>query len=74
VFCDSGSKKHPKIYGYTTATAAARAFDLLTCRRLVEKSPAVADFITASQASERAPSAGPGPHTHTPGVGCLHLP
>jgi hypothetical protein len=37
VFCDNGTKKHPKIYGFSTLDAAARAFDLLTLKRALEK-------------------------------------
>lgn len=37
VFCDNGTKKHPKLYGFTTLEAAARAFDVLTCKRALEK-------------------------------------
>ena len=37
VFCDNGTKKHPKIYGFSSAEAAARAFDVLTIKRAVEK-------------------------------------
>lgn len=49
VFCDGGTKKHPKIYGFLNPVAASRAFDILTCRRLVEKGKPLAVVIEAGQ-------------------------
>lgn len=37
VFCDGGSKKHPKIYGFENVTDAARSFDILILKRAYEK-------------------------------------
>lgn len=37
VFCDGGTKKHPKIYGFGDVESAARAFDILVIRRALEK-------------------------------------
>lgn len=48
VFCDNGTKKHPKIYGFAAAEAAARAFDLLTCKRALEKGRGAAGLLAAS--------------------------
>ncbi|KDD72473.1 hypothetical protein H632_c3299p0, partial [Helicosporidium sp. ATCC 50920] len=47
VFCDNGTKKHPKVYGFHSAEAAARAFDLLTCKRFLERGRGVAAAISA---------------------------
>ncbi|KFM22580.1 hypothetical protein F751_4224 [Auxenochlorella protothecoides] len=45
VFCDHGTKKHPKIYGFGSAGAAACAFDILTCKRALEKGRTVAGVL-----------------------------
>lgn len=37
VFCDGGSKKHPKIYGFENLNDAARSFDILILKRAYEK-------------------------------------
>ena len=37
VFCDGGSKKHPKIYGFESMADAARSFDILILKRAYEK-------------------------------------
>ena len=37
VFCDGGSKKHPKIYGFENLKDAARSFDILVLKRAYEK-------------------------------------
>ena len=47
VFCDNGTKKHPKIYGFSSMDAAARAFDILTCKRALEKGRTVARVMNA---------------------------
>ncbi|GAB4818237.1 hypothetical protein N2152v2_005283 [Parachlorella kessleri] len=49
VFCDAGTKRHPKIYGFATAASAARAFDILTCKRALEKSRSVAAVLGSAQ-------------------------
>ncbi len=49
VFCDNGTKKHPKIYGFSSLDAAARAFDILTCKRALEKGRTVAGILAAVQ-------------------------
>eukprot|EP00887_Chlorella_sp_A99_P003669 scaffold7.g3669.t1 len=48
VFCDNGTKKHPKLYGFTSLEAAARAFDVLTCKRALEKGRSPATLLAAS--------------------------
>jgi hypothetical protein len=52
VFCDNGTKKHPKIYGFSSLNAAARAFDILTCKRTLEKRT-VAAVLAAGSVSGR---------------------
>lgn len=48
MFCDHGTKKHPKIYGFCSAEAAASAFDILTCKRALEKGRSVAAVLGSS--------------------------
>lgn len=52
VFCDHGTKKHPKIYGFCSAEAAASAFDILTCKRALEKGRSVAAVLNSSVVSD----------------------
>lgn len=47
MFCDNGTKKHPKIYGFASLEAAARAFDLLTIKRALEKGRSVQGVLNA---------------------------
>lgn len=61
VFCDQGTKKHPKIYGFSSAQAAARAFDLLTCKRALEKSHSVQSVLGCTQVSQRPQGASAAP-------------
>lgn len=49
VFCDGGTKKHPKIYGYPSSLAASRAFDILTCRRALEKGRNLSEIVESGQ-------------------------
>jgi hypothetical protein len=49
VFCDGGTKKHPKIYGYASSLAASRAFDILTCRRALEKGRNLSEIVESGQ-------------------------
>ncbi|PSC76919.1 DNA topoisomerase III (plasmid), partial [Micractinium conductrix] len=43
-------KKHPKIYGFASLEAAARAFDLLTIKRALEKGRSVQGVLNAGSA------------------------
>lgn len=51
VFCDGGTKKHPKIYNFSSITTAARAFDILVLKRYLEKRKTI-DADTWSATSE----------------------
>lgn len=63
VFCDNGTKKHPKIYGFSSLEAAARAFDILTCKRALEKGRTVAGIISAGQVCRCVDPLPPDPRT-----------
>lgn len=54
VFCDGGSKKHPKLYGFQTESDAARAFDVLTLKRALEKGDKNVGEILATDEERRS--------------------